>query len=100
MALCAFSSDLTMDNFTVIDNLFFSEFLPQAPENALRVYLYGRVLCTNPHEDDNTIESMATVLALSEDEIISCFAYWQEMGLVNIVQKQPIEIKFLPIRQI
>ena len=99
MALCAFSSDLTMDNFTVIDNLFFSEFLPQAPENALRVYLYGRFLCTNPHEDDNTIESMATVLALSEDEIISCFAYWQEMGLVNIVQKQPVEIKFLPIRQ-
>ena len=99
MALCSFSSELSMDNYTIVDNAFICEFLPQADPVCLKVYLYGRFLCQTPHEDDNSIASMATVLGLSEDEILSAFSYWQEMGLVQIINKQTPEIKFLPIRQ-
>lgn len=99
MALCSFSSEMSMDSYTIIDNAFISEFLPQAPTNAIKVYLMGRFLCTNPHEDDNTLESMSVVLGLSQDEICDAFSYWQEMGLVQIINKQPIEVKFLPIKQ-
>ncbi|MCR5553604.1 MAG: DnaD domain protein [bacterium] len=98
MALCSYSSNLSMDGLTSIENTFISEFLPQAPENAVKVYLYGRFLCSTPHEDDNSLNSMSVVLSLSEDEIISAFSYWQEMGLVTIVNNNPIEVKFLPIK--
>ena len=98
MALCSFSSNLAIDSFTQIENTFLSEFLPQAPENATKVYLYGRFLCSTPHEEDNTIASMAAVLGLSEDEIMVAFSYWQDMGIVSIVPKEPIQIKYLPIK--
>jgi len=98
MALCSFSSSLSMDGVTLVENTFLSEFLPNAPEGAVKTYLYGRFLCSNPHEEDNTLESMAAVLDLSEDELLTSFSYWEDMGLVTIVKKQPIEIKFLPIK--
>lgn len=98
MAFCSLSSSLSMDGLTMVENTFLSEFLPQAPENAVKVYLYGRFLCSTPHEEDNSISSMSTVLGLTEDEIILSLSYWQDMGLVNLIAKDPIEVRFLPIK--
>ena len=98
MALCSFSSSLSMDGVTMVENTFLSEFLPQAPENAVKVYLYGRFLCQTPHDEDNSLENMSTVLGLSEDEIVLSFSYWQDMGLVSLMAKTPLEVKFLPIK--
>lgn len=98
LALCSFSSRLAMDSYTVIDNTFLNEFLPQATGEDVKVYLYGLNLCANPNNDDNSLDTMSKVLSLSEDDILKSFAYWQEMGLVQVVSTNPLEIRFLPIK--
>ena len=98
MALCSYSSKLAMDGYTVIDNTFLNEFLPQATGEDVKVYLYGLNLCSNPNTDDNSLDTMSKVLCLSEDDILKAFAYWQEMGLVQMVSTNPLEIRFLPVR--
>lgn len=98
MALCSYSSKLAMDGYTVVDNTFLNEFLPQATGDDVKVYLFGLNLCTNPNTDDNSLDTMSKVLCLSEDAILKSFAYWQEMGLVQVVSNSPLEVRFLPIR--
>ena len=98
MALCTFSSKLVMDGYTVLDNTFLNEFLPQATGDDVKVYLYGLNLCTNPNEEDNNLDTICKVLSLTEDQVLRAFSYWQEMGLVQLVSSNPLEIKYLPIR--
>lgn len=98
MALCSYSSRLAMDGYTVLDNTFLNEFLPQATGEDVKVYLYGLNLCANPNSDDNNLETMSKILCVSEDEILKSFAYWQEMGLVQVVSTNPLEIRFLPVK--
>ena len=99
MAMCSFSNSFVNASYTIIDNAFFTDFLPEASGSQIKVYLYGLHLCSSPKEEDNCIESACKVLGLSEDELISCFSYWQTIGLVQIVSSSPLEIKFLPIKQ-
>ena len=98
MALCSYSSKLAMDGYTVIDNTFLNEFLPQATGDDVKVYLYGLNLCANPNTDDNSLDTMCKILCLTEDEVLKSFSYWQEMGLVQVVSTNPLEIRFLPIK--
>ena len=99
MALCSFSSTLAMNSSTLVDNTFINEFLPSAPDNAVKVYLYGLALCSMPNKDDNCLDSMSTALNLSQDQIYEAYSYWQQMGLVQIIAKSPFEIKYLSTRE-
>lgn len=98
MALCSFSSSLAMDGSTLIDNTFINEFMPSASGNAIKVYLYGLTLCSSPYSRDNEIDSMANVLGITIDEIIDAFAYWQEMGILQIITTDPITVQYLPVK--
>ena len=98
MALCSYSSKLAMDGFTVIDNTFLNEFLPQATGDDVKVYLYGLNLCTNPNIEDNNLDTICKVLSLTEEDVLEAFSYWQEMGLVQIVSTNPLEVRYLPAR--
>ena len=99
MALCSFSSTLAMDSSTLVDNTFINEFLPSAPDNAVKVYLYGLALCSSPNREDNAIDSMSVALSLSEEQIFEAYSYWQQMGLVQIIAKTPFEIKYLSVKE-
>lgn len=99
MALCSYSSSLTMHSSTLVDNTFINEFLPSAPDNAVKVYIYGLALCSMPNVDDNSLDSMGTALHLSEDQIYEAYCYWQQMGLVQIIEKSPFEVKYLSTRE-
>lgn len=98
MALCSFSSKLVMDNYTVIDNTFINEFLPGASGDDVKVYLYGLILCSSSHDEDNNLDTISKVLSLSTDRIEKAFSYWEEMGLVQIVSANPFEVRYLPPR--
>lgn len=87
-----------MDGYTIVDNTFLNEFLPQATGDDVKVYLYGLNLCSNPNNDDNNLDTLCKVLSLTEDDVLSAFSYWQEMGLVQIVSTNPLEVRYLPAR--
>lgn len=98
MAFCNFSSEWVQSNTTTIDNVFFNEFLPNAPDNCVKVYLLGLYKCNNPLALDNNLESFARALNLSTEDIISCFLYWQELGLVTLINTNPLEVRYLPLK--
>lgn len=100
MSLCTFSSQAIINEKISLDNLFVQEFLPSAPENCVKVYLYGLYACSNMSVKDNTVESFAKTLGISEDEIITAFYYWKEKGLVQILDTMPLEIKYLPVNNV
>lgn len=100
MAFCGFSSEFVADNKTEISNIFLSEYMPKAPENCVKVYLYGLYLCKSGKIIDNTLENFAKTLELDEDEISTCFYYWEEQGLVQVLSTKPIEVKFIPLNNI
>lgn len=99
MALCSYSSKLAMDSYTVLDNVFLSEFLPSATGDDVKVYLYGLSLCSNPNTEDNNFDTISKVLSMSEKDIIRSFEYWQEMGLVQIVATDPFQVRYLPAKK-
>lgn len=98
VAFCSYSSSLSWEGSTLVDNVFINEFMPQAPSDFVKVYLYGLSLCNTPNQDYNTSDSASAFLSMGEDDILSAYEYWQEMGIVQIICKRPLEIKYLPLK--
>ncbi len=98
MSFAKFSSDFLMETFTLVDNLFINEHLPYCDEKQIKVYLYGLYLCSKPSKD-NTIGELCDRLDMTENEIISAFGYFEDMGLVQIVSKQPLEVQYLSLKR-
>ena len=98
MAFCSFSSKLSMEGYTVLDNIFLNEFLPQATGDDVRFYLYCLGLCNNPNIEDNSLDTICKVLSMTDSQAKESINYWQTLGLIQVVSQNPFEIKFLPIR--
>jgi hypothetical protein len=98
MAFASFSRGYVSGGYTLLSNIFVEEHLPSANGDCVRVYLYGLWLCENSTTADNTIENMAVTLGLTAADVISAFEYWENQGLVQILETEPIEIKYLPIK--
>lgn len=97
MAFCKFSPGYASKNQTVVDNIFINDFLPKAPEMCVKVYLLGLSKCSNADDYDNTLDYFASCLKIDKDDVLSCFAYWQELGTVQILSTDPVEIRYLPL---
>ncbi|MBO5888763.1 MAG: hypothetical protein J6Q58_01325 [Clostridia bacterium] len=71
MSFCSYSKETQNLSKTMLDNVFISNYLPDAPENAVKVYVYGLYLCQN--SNDITIENLAESLSLSVIEVKDFF---------------------------
>ncbi|MGN1200915.1 MAG: DnaD domain protein [Candidatus Caccovivens sp.] len=100
MAFCKFSVDMLANNSTSVDNIFINNYLPYADGQFVKVYLYGLYKCQDSSALDNTLERFANELHLSTEEIEKAFAYWQEQGLVQILNVMPFEVRYLPISDV
>ena len=97
MSFCSFSKETQNSNKTIIDNTFIANYLPSAPDNAVKVYIYGLYLCQNPN--DINISNMAQDLNLSIKEVKDYFKYWEEYGLISIITNEPFTISYYPINE-
>ena len=95
MSFCKFSPSYTNHNKTMVDNEFINNFLPTAPDVCVKVYLLGLSKCSCDH--DNSIKYFANVLNITEEDVISCFMYWQDKGLVQVLSTEPVEVRYLPV---
>lgn len=100
MAFCKFSVDLIANNTTNVDNIFVNNYLPYADAKFVKIYLYGLYKCQDSNSKDNTIENFANELRLKPEEIEQAFTYWQEQGLVQILNIIPFEVRYLPISDV
>ena len=91
-----FSPEAQRREQTPVDNLFFSEFMPDADGEAVKVYLYGLMQCRFPSMGDVAI---AEALDLPEGTVRTAFVYWQSKGLVRILKDEPLEVEYLTVEQ-
>lgn len=96
MSFCKLSSEITKQGYTQIENSFIYEFVPNLNPLALKVYLYGLYLCQNGI--DHTINDFEKTFNLSEDDVVSLFKKLEELNLVDCIETNPMEIRYLPIK--
>lgn len=96
MSFCEYSSEVVSKNSVTIDNLFITDFLPNADGTYVKVYLYGLYLCSSGKE--NSIDNFEKNLNMTREDVISIFYYWQEMGLVQVIETNEIIIRYLPTK--
>lgn len=96
MALCTFAENYLMLGVTPVENLFIQEYLPHAPGDYVRVYLYGLMQCYHPSEDMTT-ERTARILDLPEKTIENAFKYWERQGIVRRISDKPLVYQYLNI---
>lgn len=100
VAFCKYSIDMLANNSTAIDNIFINNYLPYADALFVKVYLYGLYKCQDSNARDNTLENFSNELNVSQEEIEKAFYYWQEQGLVQILNVIPFEVRYLPISDV
>ena len=52
----------------------------------------------NPAKD-NTLDALCANLNMSEKEILSAYSYFEDLGLCQIVSKEPLEVKYLSLKR-
>jgi len=97
MAFCKFSSSYVSKNQTLIDNVFITDFLPKAPDLCVKAYLLGLHKCNNSDDNENSLQYFSKTLNVCEEDVVALFRYWEDMGLVQVLSTNPIEVRFLPI---
>ena len=98
MAFVSYSSQHVVENTTQLSNVFINDHLPYLNGDVVRVYIYGLHMCSSATRYDNTQEHFAKVLGLSEDDVSSAFTHLAEIGLVQVISTNPIEVRYLPPR--
>ena len=98
MSFCTFSKESNTSGKTIIDNLFITNYLIDAPENAVKVYLYGLYLCQNLNAVDD-VDSFAVNLNLTTSEVIDYFKFWDDFGILSIVSTTPFAVKYYPLNE-
>ncbi len=91
-----FSTEARKREQTPVDNLFFSEYMPDADGEAVKVYLYGLMQCRYPSMGEVAI---AEALGMPEGAVRAAFVYWQSKGLVRILKDEPLEVEYLTMEQ-
>jgi len=97
MAFCSFSKNAAMFDATPIENIFLLEYMPTAPDEFLRVYLYARMLCLHP-ELGGDLRDVAKALRMEEEAVFNAFAYWEQQGLVERLTDRPPTYAILPVK--
>ncbi len=96
--ICAFSKEFSSNAYTCIENSFIKKYMPLADGDAVKVYLYGLLLCSS--SSDVSLKDASEELFLTEDKIKEYFCFWEEFGLVSIVNVEPFTVNYLPINNV
>lgn len=88
--ICRFDTAGVRRTFTPVDNSFFTDYLPNASEAQLKVYLYGLMQCWHPEIDENLYDA----LGMTEQQAAEAFCHWQALGLLRIVSESPLTVEY------
>jgi DnaD/phage-associated family protein len=97
MGLARFSKELSASGYTLIDNMFIGEYLQSCGEKALKVYLFGLYAIGSGNENLNTLSKFEDALNMTENDIICAFESLEELGIIEVLSKSPLEVKYIPL---
>ncbi|MBR6569948.1 MAG: DnaD domain protein [Clostridia bacterium] len=86
---------------TAVPNAFFCEYMPAAPENHIKVYLYG-LMCAHGGlpDDENLLDEMAQTLHMDREEVERAMRYWERCRLVERISDTPPRYRFVSVQQV
>lgn len=87
----------TIHASTVVDNAFITGFLPALSGDAVKVYLYGLMLCSSSDRNSTDIE---TALGMSKESVLDSFRILSANGLVRLVESGFIHVQYLNANEI
>ncbi len=64
-----------------VENIFINEYMPQAPGDYVKVYLYGQMYAQFGLEMND--RTLASQLGLAEKKVAEAWNYWEQMGAVR-----------------
>lgn len=76
---------------TNIENMFINEYMATAPGDFVKVYLFAQMYAGLG--TDITNEEIAKYLSLDHEDVLKAWTYWEKMGVVRKIAKNP-EDKF------
>lgn len=87
---------------TEVENIFINEYMPQAPGDYVKVYLYA--LLYAKQEIDITHRNLASQLGITEEAVDLAWKYWENMGVVRreILSNAPLDydVVFVNLREL
>ena len=96
MAFCSFANGDAMFGSTPVENMFILEYMPAAPGDFVRVYLFGLMLCHHPEMSED-IDGMARALRIDPEAVLSAFRYWEREGLVSKKTDNPPTYEYVQL---
>lgn len=97
MAFSGFADGAAMFDATSIENLFIMEYMPIAPGEFVKVYLFMRMLALHP-EACGDIAELARLIGLDAATVTDALAFWERQGLMQRVRDNPPAYVILPMR--
>ena len=97
MPFSRFADGAAVFDTTPVENMFLMDYMPVAPGETLKVYLYARMLALHP-ELGGDMAGVAKALRMDEDAVYEAFAYWEQRGLVRRLSDRPPTYELLPVR--
>ena len=97
MAFCIKEKQLIDGGVTAIDNKFILNYLPDAPDKCVAVYLLGLAL-SDSDGTDNSLGTIAQKLDVTAEEVMAAYYYWDELGLVHVTTDNPPKVLYLSVR--
>ena len=99
MAFCKFSKGYTPNKNIVLDSVFVRDYMPVLPDVCTKVYLFGLYKCQFDEEFSNTLEVFAKEIDMKVEDVIEAFYGLQEQELFSVINIDPIEVRYLPVRE-
>ena len=97
MAFCDKEKQFIDSGFTTVDNKFIFNYLPDAADIRASIYLFGLALSSSSG-DDNSCETIARKFNITCEDVISAYRYWEELGLVHIVNSATPRVIYLALQ--
>lgn len=66
---------------TLVENIFINEYMPQAPSNYVKVYLFS--LMYADFDDSMTNEAIAKHLSMDDEDVLKAWTYWEKLGVIR-----------------
>ena len=83
---------------TDVENVYINEYMPDAPGDFVKAYLYG-LFCAE-HEIDVSLKIMAGALKLSEDRLREALGYWEGIGAIETYSEEgEFSVRFNSLRE-
>lgn len=86
---------------TEVENIFLNEYMPAAPSDYVKVYMYGLLYSQNQVEMTNG--KLAKQLQMTEKQVEDAWNYWEQLGVVtkrHIINSNDYDIEFKNLRSL